>query len=233
MHTADGADSLNLEQCSTTPVDADNPPTPSEKLTPYLQAARKAPKPLTRLLPAAAGGRPKTIVVDATFSAKLRHKAERMTATWVGHEPKNLMEIKSDTPLASPTHLRQILSFSGVRPPSLSYLLTTPPPCWPAQLTPRWTTSNKATPTSRVSAERTADHRPSYDSQSTPTPPTPPPHPLQRARSSRPYDAKLTAWNTSPANGARARILRNDNATLRNWCTPNVQRWKEHQRQAC
>eukprot|EP00171_Calliarthron_tuberculosum_P023117 IDg23117t1 len=40
-----------------------------------------------------------------------------MTDTWVDREAKNLMEFTSDTALASPTHLRQILSFSGVRAP--------------------------------------------------------------------------------------------------------------------
>ncbi len=38
-----------------------------------------------------------------------------MTGKWVGHEQKEVMLIKSDTPLCSPSHLRQILAFSGLR----------------------------------------------------------------------------------------------------------------------
>ena len=104
----------------------------------YLHAAQKARKPITRLPSAAADGTPQTIAEDATFSAKLRARAIRMNETWVGHEQKQLMQITSDTLFASPTHLRQILSFSGVRASSLSYLPMTHHESWSVPRTVPW-----------------------------------------------------------------------------------------------
>ncbi len=51
------------------------------------------------------------------FTRSIRSKTARMTDKWVSHEQKEVVLIKSDKPLRSPLHLRQILSFSGMRTP--------------------------------------------------------------------------------------------------------------------
>ena len=51
------------------------------------------------------------------YSSRLTAQAVRLNDSWIGHETKNLMLVTSETPLASPTQLRRILTFSGLRAP--------------------------------------------------------------------------------------------------------------------
>ncbi len=57
------------------------------------------------------------IGTESQIHPTLRRQAARMSEKLVGHEGKGLMEIKSDTPMASPAHLRQVFKFSGARAP--------------------------------------------------------------------------------------------------------------------
>ena len=123
----DSTTTENSDQRNESAPDPNNPrlargAPASDPLAPYLAAARRPAKPrkVNRIAPvtsenhtpaAADGDTPKS------YTARLRAQANRMTNTWLGHETKNLLLITSDAPQASPTHLRQILSFGGVDAP--------------------------------------------------------------------------------------------------------------------
>ena len=103
---------------TTTTALPNTAPTPDDAIVSYLTVARKSrkPKPIHRLPPPT----PTRISPDSdanNYSTKLRSAAARISATWIGHEQKNLLEAASDTPLTNPSHLRQILTFSGIRAP--------------------------------------------------------------------------------------------------------------------
>ncbi len=111
------------------PVHVGQPHSTHDPLASYLAIERRAPKPRrVHRIPAVGTHTQSPLATSnaapTVYSAKLRAHATRMTNTWLGHETKNLLLITSDAPLATPTHLRQILSFSDLEAP-LAVLPTT------------------------------------------------------------------------------------------------------------
>ena len=95
-------------------------PNPTDSIAPYLRAARKPARPLGRLPIVHRDNSvtlQKALAEGTTFTGKLRARAARVTDTLIGPEQKNLLEITSDTTLASPTQLRQVLKLGGITTP--------------------------------------------------------------------------------------------------------------------
>ncbi len=113
QHTDNTANTDNATPVTNESTDTDTTPIPL-----YLAAARAKPRAINRLptpnTPNHATCSPPN---THTYTAKLRTTAARLTDSLTGHEEKHLMQVTSDVPLASPSHLRAIFKVSGITRP--------------------------------------------------------------------------------------------------------------------